>query len=546
MASDQNMSAEARSMEAGFESMPRKQVVIIMGCVMVGLFLAALDQTVVGTAIPRIISDLGGFDRYTWVTTSYLAASTITVPIVGRLTDLFGRKIFYLAGLILFLVGSLATGLSESMNQLIAFRALQGMGGGVLLSLAFVVVGDLFPPAERGRVQGIVAGVFGLASVVGPTLGGFITDTLSWSWIFFINLPIGAILIFLIIGFFPSITPKGEDQRIDYAGILALILTVVPLMIALSTGGVDYSWTSPVIIGMLALSALSAIVFVYVELHTENPIMPPSIYKNRVILVALLATFITGFGMFSTIIFVPLFFQAGLGFSATNSGTFLTPMMLGIVFGAGISGQIISRIEGYRVPALFGILIMSLGAFLMSRMTVDTSEFIAIGFIVTLGFGLGFTFPAFTIAVQNAVEHRLLGVATSTVQFYRTIGGSLGLALLGGLMPGLFREYLDDGLPEDIQSTLGDSVLGEISNNPSSIVDPSAVQRLEQQLEALSVPLATVMDALSKALVDAVTDIFVVTFITLTLAIVVTVFLSDRPLRTRGSDSTTVPATTFE
>ncbi len=537
MSSDSRVEGQS-SVEAAFESMPRTQVMITLGCAMVGLFLAALDQTVVGTAMPRIISDLGGFDRYTWVTTAYLVASTITVPIVGRLTDLYGRKLFYLAGLVLFLVGSVACGFAESMNQLIGFRALQGMGGGVLLSLAFVIVGDLFPPSERGKVQGVVAGVFGLASVVGPTLGGLITDTLSWNWIFFLNIPIGVVLVLLMSRFFPSIRPQAGDRNVDVVGIVALILTVVPLLLALSLGGVEYAWGSATIIGLFALSAVSVVVFVVTESRASNPIMPLHIYRNRVMSVALLATFVTGFGMFSAIIFIPLYFQGVLGASATSSGSFLTPMMLGTVVGAAISGQAVSRLGGYRLPGLIGVTLMAAGMFAMSTLSVDSEYFAAIIFIVILGFGLGFTFPAFTIAVQNAVEHQFLGVATSTVQFYRTIGGALGLAIMGAFMSNRFSSHLTASLPEQVTSQIDPEILGTISDNPSAMVNPDGMAALTDRLSASGggEGLAyMVLGGLREALSGAVTDVFLVTFLWLLVSLVVTVFLKDVPLRTRGS-----------
>ncbi len=518
--------------------MPRTQVMITLGCAMVGLFLAALDQTVVGTSMPRIIADLGGFDRYTWVTTAYLVASTITVPIVGRLTDLFGRKLFYMAGLVLFLIGSVACGFAESMNQLIAFRALQGMGGGVLLSLAFVIVGDLFPPSERGRVQGVVAGVFGLASVVGPTLGGFITDTLSWNWIFFLNIPIGVVLVALMSRFFPSIRPQTGDRSVDVVGIVTLILTVVPLLLALSLGGVEYAWGSATIIGMFGLSAVSAVVFVITETRASNPIMPLHIYRNRVIAVALIATFVTGFGMFSAIIFVPLYFQGVLGASATSSGSFLTPMMLGIVFGATVSGQAVSRLGGYRLPAIVGIVLMAAGMFAMSTLSVDSEYFVAIIFIVTLGVGLGFTFPAFTIAVQNAVEHQFLGVATSTLQFYRTIGGALGLAIMGAFMSNRFSSHLTSSLPDQVRSQIDPEMIASISENPSAMVNPDGMAALTESLGASGggeSMASLVLGGLREALSGAVTDVFLATFLWLLASLVVTIFLKDIPLRSRGS-----------
>lgn len=512
--------------------LPRRQIVITMACAMTGLFLAALDQTVVGTAMPRIIADLGGFDRYTWVTTAYIVASTITVPIVGRLSDIFGRKLFYILGLILFLIGSLASGTAESMNQLIAFRALQGMGGGVLLSLAFVIVGDIFAPAERGKIQGVVAAVFGLASVIGPTLGGFLTDTLSWNWIFYINIPIGVALVLLMLRFFPRVEPDVMDRSIDVVGILTLILTVVPLLLGLSLAGVEYAWSSPIIIGLFAAAAVFLVAFIFTELRTKNPIMPLEIYKNRVISVALLAVFITGFGMFSAIIFIPLFFQGVLGSSATSSGSFLTPMMLGIVIGAAISGQIVSRIGGYRIPATFGVVLMTVAAFLLSTMSASTPYGVAIGFIVALGFGLGFTFPSFTIAVQNSVEHRFLGVATSAAQFARSIGGSLGLAVLGAYMTNTFQSQLKEKLPPQVQDALGEGKIIELSENPAAMVNPDALHTLTSQLGSSGIVADSLLSGLRDALASSVSGVFLVTFFILLTSVAVVFFLKDRPLRT--------------
>ena len=517
---------------SGSNGLPRRQIVITMACAMTGLFLAALDQTVVSTAMPRIIADLGGFDRYTWVTTAYIVASTITVPVVGRLSDIFGRKIFYMLGLALFLIGSFAAGTSTSMNQLIAFRAFQGMGGGILLSLAFVIVGDLFAPAERGKIQGVVAAVFGLSSVIGPTLGGFLTDALTWNWIFYINLPIGVPLIILMARFFPRVEPDTMDRSIDFWGIVTLIAAVVPLMLALSLAGVEYDWSSPIIIGLLAVSATSICAFVFAEVQNPNPIMPLHIYRNRVVGIALLATFITGFGMFSSIIFIPLFFQGVLGASATSSGSFLTPMMLGIVVGAAISGQIVSRIGGYRIPASAGVLIMTAGVFVLSTMSSSTAYGLAIGYIVMLGFGLGFTFPSFTIAVQNSVEHRYLGVATSALQFYRAIGGSLGLAVLGAYMTNRFQSQLAEKLPQQARDALGEDRITQISENPAAMVDPNALHTLTSQLGSSGVLADSLLAGLRDALANSVSGVFLLTFFIMLASVVVVLFLVDRPLRT--------------
>ena len=527
--------------ETDFKPMPRRQVVFTMGGLMLALFLAALDQTVVSTAMPRIIADLGGFDRFTWVTTSYLVASTTAVPIVGRLSDLYGRKAFFIGGIIVFLVGSVLAGASQTMNQLIFFRAIQGIGGGSMMALSFASVGDLFPPAERGKYQGIVAGVFGLSSVIGPTLGGFITDNLSWNWVFYINVPLGLAVIVLFIRFFPHIRPDRLARRLDYAGMALLVLIVVPLLVGLSLGGVEFEWLSLQVVGILLFAILMIVAFIAVEQRADEPIMPLSIYSNRVVSISLLAVFITGFGMFGAIIFVPLFFQGVLGASATSSGSFLTPMMLSMVVAATLAGQTLSRFGGhYRIQGLIGIAIMCGGMVLMSRMTADTSYVQAVGSIVVMGLGLGITFPSFTISVQNAVPHNLLGVVTSATQFYRSVGGALGLAVLGSYMASRFAAGLSDSLPAEVRRALPEEQLNEMSNNPQVLVNPEALAGLktsladggEQGTEVLSILLMTLRESLA----GAISDVFVLGAITLAVGFVATIFLKEVPLRTRGPE----------
>ena len=550
-----------------FIPLPRRQVVLTMAGVMLGMFLAALDQTVVSTALPRIVADLGGLDRFTWIATAYLVASTTAVPIVGRLTDIYGRKYFYLAGLVVFLLGSVLAGLSQTMNQLIAFRALQGLGGGVIFANAFVSIADLFPPAERGKYQGLVAAVFGVASVVGPTLGGFLTDTLSWHWIFYINLPLGIPIIVLFIIYFPNtgryrasraphLAPSvrgwhGREtgkRQIDYLGMVLLIATVVPLLIGLSWGTTEYGWASVQLFGFLAFALVAGTLFVVVEQRVAEPIMPFSIYNNRTVTLALLAIFLTGFGMFGGIIFVPLFFQGVLGASATNSGAFLTPMMLGMVFGAAVSGQTLSRLGGhYRLQGLIGTAIMGGGIALASRMTVDTGYVQAVVNIVVMGVGLGVTFPGYTIAVQNAVPYRIVGVATSATQFYRSIGGTLGLAVLGSVMTNRFGAALVDAVPRQVAGTVPPELLGRLQESPQMLVDPSATATLAAAFARLgpngAALLEQVLDGVRTALAAAISDVFLVSAGVIALAFVATLFLKEVPLR--GRRSVPAPAETL-
>ena len=540
-AGQETSASAAPTYDTDFKPMPRRQVVFTMGGLMLALFLAALDQTVVSTAMPRIIADLGGFDRFTWVTTSYLVASTTAVPIVGRLSDLYGRKAFFIGGIIVFLVGSVLAGASQTMNQLIFFRAIQGIGGGSMMALSFASVGDLFPPAERGKYQGIVAGVFGLSSVIGPTLGGFITDNLSWNWVFYINVPLGLAVIVLFIRFFPHIRPDRLARRLDYAGMALLVLIVVPLLVGLSLGGVEFEWLSLQVVGILLFAILMIVAFIAVEQRAAEPIMPLSIYSNRVVSISLLAVFITGFGMFGAIIFVPLFFQGVLGASATSSGSFLTPMMLGMVVAATLAGQTLSRFGGhYRIQGLIGIAIMCGGMVLMSRMTAETSFAQAVASIVIMGLGLGITFPSFTISVQNAVPHNLLGVVTSATQFYRSVGGALGLAVLGSYMANRFAAGLSDSLSPEVRRALPEEQLAEMSNNPQALVNPEALAGLKTSLadrgEEGTEILSNLLMTLRESLAGAISDVFVLGAITLAVGFVATIFLKEVPLRTRGPE----------
>ena len=522
----------------------RGQIVPTLAGLMLALFLAALDQTVVGTAMPRIIADLGGLDRFTWVTGAYLLASTTAVPIVGSLSDLYGRKPFYVLGTVVFISGSALSGLSQTMDQLIAFRAIQGIGGGSLMALAFVTVGDLFPPAERGKYQGFVTAVFALSSVIGPTLGGLITDTLSWHWVFYINIPLGVPILLIILKFFPSQRHGSHDRHLDWLGMILLVMTVVPLLVALSLVGVQYPWDSLQISGLFTFGLAAGIALVMVELRTTTPIMPPVIYKNKVVVLSLVAIFFTGFGMFGSVVFIPLFFQGVLGASATSSGSFLTPMMLGVVAGAAISGQALSRLGGhYQRQGIAGFAVMGLGMFLISLMTADTSYALAVLFIVIMGFGLGITFPTFTIAVQNAVPHHLLGAVTASTQFYRSIGGAIGLAMLGSLMAKRFASELSENLSNEMKQILPEELFSDLSNNPQILVNSEALVLFQDGLRQTgNLDLSRqIVQTLREALATAIGDIFLVSVIVLVVALAVTIFLKEIPLRGREYYSESEP-----
>ena len=453
-----------------FVSLPRRQLLVALSGVLLALLLAALSQTIVATAMPRIIIDLGGFDRYTWATTSYLVASAVAIPIVGRLSDLYGRRIFFLLGITIFMIGSIPTGLSQTMSQLIGFRAIQGLGGGIIITTSLVAIADLFPPQDRGKFQGLVALVFGMASVLGPTLGGFITDNLSWNWIFLFNVPAGIPVLLLIARTFPQNTPEITQRNLDYPGMMTLICAIISILLPLSWAGVQYEWSSPQTIGFLAFGLVMAVAFVVIESRSDSPIMPLDVYRNRVMAVSVVVMCLSGLALYGSIMFVPLFFQGVLGASATSSGRFLTPMLLAVAFGAVLSGVLLHRTGRYRIQALFSTGLMTTGMMLLSAMDERTSFAGAVGSIVVMGLGLGGTLPVFTVAVQNSIPNKFRGFATSMLLFYRSVGGMMGLAVLGAVLTTRFSKRLEGMLSENVRASLSQDRLDAISDKPAGAV----------------------------------------------------------------------------
>jgi MFS family permease len=381
-----------------------------------------------------------------------------------------------------------------------------------------------------------MSGVFGLSSIIGPTLGGFITDAFSWHWVFFVNIPLGVLIIILFIFFFPNFRPDNLRHNIDYLGLSALVLTVVPAMLALSWGGVEYSWGSPQIIGMFGFSLVMLSLFLMIENRSREPIIPLSLFRNRIVAISEVVIFFTGMGMFGGIIFIPLFFQGVLGATATTSGNFLTPMMLGMIVGSFTSGQLLSRAGGhYRIQGAVGIAIMSVGLALLSQMTAETGYPQAVLNIVITGFGLGITMPLYTIAVQNAVPYNLLGVATSSTAFFRSIGGSVGLAVFGSVMNNRFASEFISQLPTAIRTAIPPDRLASLANNPQALVSPEAQTQLQGLISQMgasgSALFEPVLQALRQALSSALSEVFLIGLFMLIVAFIVNLLIKEIPLR---------------
>jgi EmrB/QacA subfamily drug resistance transporter len=422
--------------------LPRREKMEILFAILLALFLGALDQTVVGTALPQVVTDLGGNDYYTWVVTIYLLTSTITVPFYGKLSDLLGRKPILLFGITVFLIGSALSGLSQTMWQLILFRGIQGIGAGSLFPIALAVIGDLFTPAERGRYQGLFGAVFGLSFLVGPALGGFLTDTISWHWVFYVNLPIGLVSLYVVWRLLPNIRHPDVSRSIDYLGAAVFTVAISLFLIGLTNKQAG-DWTDPQVGGLIAAGIAIGLLFVAIEARAAEPIVPLNLFRNQVYATSIAATTLVSFGFFGAIIFIPRWFQVVRGFGATESGYQMFPLLIGLIASSIISGQIIARTGKYKAMVVASIAIMTVGIGLMTQLTADTELPVFYAWMFVAGVGIGPTLAAFTIIVQNAVPFEALGVATSNLTFFRQIGGSVGLAIAGTV----FGQSLRDILP---------------------------------------------------------------------------------------------------
>ncbi|HLY32507.1 MAG TPA: MDR family MFS transporter, partial [Ktedonobacterales bacterium] len=480
---------------------------------MLTLLLAALDQTIVSTALPTILSDLHGFSLYTWVVTGYLITSTTMVPIVGKLSDQFGRKWFIVAGVLIFLTGSALSGASQTMGQLITFRAIQGVGAGMLLSLVFTSIGDIFTPAERARWQGLFTGVFALASVIGPSLGGWITDNSTWRWIFYINLPIGVAALFFLIFYLPTnISVRSSYQgwagfrRIDFAGSLTAAAATVLLLLGLTWGGQTYPWGSWQVVGALVTSGVLFVTFFVVERFAAEPILPLDLFRNQIFASGALLALLVGMALFAVVLYLPLFIQGVLGQSASNSGAVITPLTLSLTIVAILGGFAIARVGRYQWLAILGGITLLFGFFLLSRMDASTQLLTVSLDMVVVGLALGLLQPVMTLAVQNALPRSRLGVGTGAVTYLRSLGSTLGTAIVGSIVNNTITNELTTRLAKIPNVNKLPPAVVSAATNQQVLVSPSLRHQLVTQVTSAAVAKAkaqAVAQALAKAKAQA-------------------------------------------
>jgi EmrB/QacA subfamily drug resistance transporter len=492
-----------------------RQILIVMAGLMAGMFLAALDQSIVGTALPRITSELGGLDKLSWVVTAYLLTQTASTPLWGKISDLYGRKLIFQAAIVIFLIGSFASGAAQDIEELILFRAVQGLGGGGLFALALATMGDIVPPRERGRYGGYFGAVFGTSSVLGPVLGGFFADGPGWRWIFYVNIPIGLIALFITSAAL-KIPHTRRDHAIDYLGATTIVASVSSLLLFTTWAGPDHGWSSPLALTLVAAGLLLAIAFVLVESRAAEPIIPLELFKISVFSTANLYSFILGFAMFGAIIFLPVYYQVVKGFSPTQSGLGFLPMVVGIFSTSISSGIVMSRTGRYRIFPIVGSITVLVALLLLSQIGVATPYWQTALMIYLFGAGLGFSMQIVVTIVQNAVDRRHMGTATSSVAFFRSMGGTFGAAVFGAILSSRLAVHLAD----EFGGQAGGAATGggDVSNNVEQI------QQLPEPAHAMVL----------QAFADALHDVFWWAIPIVFIALVVSFFIKEVPLKMRN------------
>ena len=509
-------------------ALPARQIRLLMFGLMTGMLLAALDQTIVGTALPTIVGELGGINHYSWVVTAYLLASTASTPLYGKMADLYGRRPVFLFSIGMFLLGSLLAGLSQNMTQLIVTRGVQGLGAGGLMTLAFTIISDVVSPRERGRYQGLFGAVFGVSSVAGPLVGGYFAET-NWRWIFYINVPL-AILAIVVCWHVMRLVPfERREHTVDWVGAALLVAGVSCLLLALSWGGAEYAWGSGVIVGLFAAGVVLGVLFVVQEARTKEPILPLRLFRSATFALANGAGFVLGLVMFGSIIFIPLYLQIVKGASPTRSGLLMLPMMAGVIITSIITGRAMSRIGRYKWFPVAGAAVLVVGMLLFQQLQVATTLWAAFGYMVVIGIGLGLCMQSLILAVQNAVSVRDLGAGTSSATFFRSLGGSFGVAILGAVLSSRLTTELAGRLPGALAQLPPEQRAAVSAGGNFSINDPAAI---------LALP-APVRAAVQAAFVESLHLVFLTTGLIAIVAVLVTLAMPNHQLRGTGPQGAT-------
>jgi EmrB/QacA subfamily drug resistance transporter len=515
------------------ETLSRRRIAAVLVAVMLGMLLSAVDQTVVGTAMPRIIADLNGLQHYAWVATAYLLGSTASMPIWGKLSDAFGRKRFFLLGMAVFVGASALCGQAGDMTELIGYRALQGIGAGAMMPITQAIIGDIFPPAQRARWTGVLMSVFAVATIVGPLLGGWITDNTSWRWVFYVNLPLGALALAVAAVALPGHVALHK-HRIDYLGASLLVGASVPLLLGFSWAGSEFAWGSWQVIALFAVSVLMWIGFYMREMRAAEPVINPRLFTNPVFRVSAMASMMQSAAMFGAIMFLPLFVQGVQGRSATSSGIILMPLMLGAVVTSIGSGQVLAKTGRYKWLVVSGFACVTAGSFLMSRMTVETPPATLAANMVVMGLGLGVAMSSFTVIVQNQYPGNRLGEVTGGLQFFRSIGATVGMAIFGTILNNRFHAAMLENLPAPVRAIGGGSG-PETLSDPQVLLSDKASSALEEAFSRLGPQggelFEAFMHAVRLSLQFAIHDIFLLATAVGLAGLVVVLFLREDPLR---------------
>ncbi len=513
----------AATTSTAFTGLDRQGKLVFVG-LMLGMFVASLSQTIVGPAMPRIVAELGGVEHYNWIATAAMLVSAVAVPIVGKLSDLYGRRWFYLGGLAIFMIGAVLAGMAQGFWFLVFARAVQGLGMGTLMPLSQTIIGDIIPPRQRGKYQGLMGAVFGVTSIAGPLLGGVVTDHLGWRWLFYLTLPLGVVAFVFILKFL-HLEKADQHGKVDIAGILTLTPGLVIALLATTWGGGTYAWSSPLILGMFAVAALFLIAFVIIETRVEEPLLPLGLLMKPIVALSVAASFAIAVAMFGAIIYIPVYAQGVMGVSATESGAILIPQSVAMILTSIIVGLLITRTGRYKPFLVLGGIVLVAGYWLLASLEYGTSQAQLTLVMIVIGLGLGLSMQVYTLVVQNVVSRRELGIATAAIQFFRNIGSTVGTALLGTVMASTMATSIPSRiaeLPEQDLAALQESgAAADPTALENAVLDPTALAELPDFL----------VEAVRRGLDDAMQAVFLVALPFVVVALLLSLFIKQMPLR---------------